>query len=282
MSKLLKGSNVVEAIKQDLSGRAEALKSKGVEPFMSIIRIGERADDLYYERTALKRMESIGIKCKVTELPEDISQTDLMECFKEINDNQKVHGILLFRPLPEHLDENPLKQMIDSYKDVDAMSPINLAKVFSGDETGYAPCTAEAVIDMLDYYNIELEGKNVTIIGRSMVVGKPLAMLLVKRNATVTICHTRTKNIHEVCKKADILIAAAGKARMVTGEMIGKDSIVVDVGINVDDTGKLCGDVDFDNAEDKASYISPVPGGVGGVTASILAKHVIRAAEHLG
>ncbi|MFV0363828.1 MAG: bifunctional 5,10-methylenetetrahydrofolate dehydrogenase/5,10-methenyltetrahydrofolate cyclohydrolase [Suipraeoptans sp.] len=280
MSELLKGAEVVEALKAELSEQSEQLIKKGIIPRMEILRVGERPDDLYYERSAIKRMESVNIQCHVTILPMDVNQELLVKTFRDINDNPKIHGILLFRPLPEHLDETPLKEIINPYKDIDSMSPINAAKVFIGDESGYAPCTPEAVIDILDYYNIELEGKNVVVIGRSMVVGKPLSMLLVKRNATVTICHTRTKNLAKVCSEADILIAAAGKAKMISRDMVGVNSIVIDVGINVDDDGKLCGDVDFDDVQDKVRYISPVPGGVGGVTSMVLAKHVIRGTKY--
>ena len=223
----------------------------------------------------------IGIECKVVELPETITQAEFEKTFFKINEDPKVHGILLFRPLPGHLDEGPVVSRINPLKDVDCMCPVNIAKVFSGDETGHAPCTPEAVMEMLDYYKIDPKGKKVTVIGRSMVVGKPLSMMLLKRHATVTICHTRTKDLTATCREAEILVAAAGKARMVTADMVGDGAVVVDVGINVDDKGNLCGDVDFEAAEPATSYISPVPRGVGSVTSSVLAKHVLKAAEYL-
>ena len=226
-------------------------------------------------------MELTGIGCQVTELPEDVSQRELEEALEALNRDPPVHGILVFRPLPGHLDEEPLKSLIDPVKDVDCMSPVNIAKVFSGDDSGYAPCTPEAVMEMLDHYGIDPKGKKVTVIGRSMVVGKPLAMLLLKRHATVTICHTRTENLTGTCRAADILIAAAGKAKMVTAPMAGEGAVVVDVGINMDPEGNLCGDVDFEAVEPGASFISPVPRGVGSVTTSVLAQHVVRAAESL-
>ena len=228
-----------------------------------------------------ERMEMIGIECKVVELPETITQAEFEKTFFKINEDPKVHGILLFRPLPGHLDEGPVVSRINPLKDVDCMCPVNIAKVFSGDETGHAPCTPEAVMEMLDYYKIDPKGKKVTVIGRSMVVGKPLSMMLLKRHATVTICHTRTKDLTATCREAEILVAAAGKARMVTADMVGDGAVVVDVGINVDDKGNLCGDVDFEAAEPATSYISPVPRGVGSVTSSVLAKHVLKAAEYL-
>ena len=281
MSILMKGADVAKTMKEDLTGEARRLKDRGILPSLTIVRVGARPDDLAYERGARKRMEMIGIECKVVELPETITQAEFEKTFFKINEDPKVHGILLFRPLPGHLDEGPVVSRINPLKDVDCMCPVNIAKVFSGDETGHAPCTPEAVLEMLDSYKIDPRGKKVTVIGRSMVVGKPLSMLLLKRHATVTICHTRTKDLSATCREAEILVAAAGKARMVTADMIGDGAVVVDVGINVDAKGNLCGDVDFNAAEPVTSYISPVPRGVGSVTSSVLAKHVLKAAEYL-
>lgn len=281
MSILMKGADVAKTMKEDLTGEARRLKDRGILPSLTIVRVGARPDDLAYERGARKRMEMIGIECKVVELPETITQAEFEKTFFKINEDPKVHGILLFRPLPGHLDEGPVVSRINPLKDVDCMCPVNIAKVFSGDETGHAPCTPEAVMEMLDYYKIDPKGKKVTVIGRSMVVGKPLSMMLLKRHATVTICHTRTKDLTATCREAEFLVAAAGKARMVTADMVGDGAVVVDVGINVDDKGNLCGDVDFEAAEPVTSYISPVPRGVGSVTSSVLAKHVLKAAEYL-
>lgn len=281
MSVIMKGAEVAKAMKETLIRKTEALKDRGVDPCLVIIRVGERADDLAYERGAKKRMELTGIDCRVRELPEDIGQEEFEREFAKINEDPSVHGILLFRPLPAHLDEKPVRAAIHPSKDADCMSDTNIAKVFSGDETGFAPCTAEAVVQMLDHFGIGLEGKKAVIVGRSMVVGRPLSMLLLKRNATVTLCHTRTKNLAEECRRAQILVAAAGKAGVVTGEMAGEDAVVVDVGINADENGELCGDVDFDAVQDKVSYLSPVPGGVGSVTTSVLASHVLRGACYL-
>lgn len=279
MSVLMNGVDVAKAMKEELIQEVSRLKEQGVSPCLTIIRVGAREDDLSYERGAKKRMEMTGIECRVLELPEDISQKELEETFSRVNDDASVHGILLFRPLPEHLDEEPLKEMIHPYKDVDGMSPVNIAKVFSGDETGHAPCTAEAVMEIAEHYGIELTGKKVTIIGRSMVVGRPLSMMMLKKNATVTICHTRTKELAKTCQNAEILVAAAGKAGIVKADMVGDGAVVFDVGIHVDENGKLCGDVDFDSVESKSSYITPVPRGVGSVTSSVLAKHVIKGAK---
>ena len=279
MSVLMKGADVANAMKESLIARTEKLKEKGVNPCLAIVRVGSRPDDVSYERGARKRMESVGIDCRIVELPEDIGQEEFEKTFVSVNDDPIVHGILLFRPLPKHLDEEPIKAIINPEKDMDCMSPVNMAKVFAGDESGYAPCTAEAVMEMFAHYEIDLTGKRVTVVGRSMVVGKPLAMMLLKKNATITVCHTRTVNLAGTCQKAEILVAAAGKARMITADMVGEGAVVADVGINVDEAGNLCGDVDFDAVEAKASYISPVPRGVGSITTSVLAKHVVCAAE---
>ena len=281
MSIVMKGLEVARAMKEKLQGEVLALKESGIIPHLAIVRVGARPDDLAYERGAKKRMDIIGIKCTVFEIPEDIDQKLFELEFEKINSNPEIHGILLFRPLPKHLNEEPLKRLINPLKDVDSMSPVNAAKVFSGDPSGFAPCTPEALMEILDYYNIDLTGKKVVVLGRSMVVGKPLSMLLLKKNATVTICHTKTKNLEKVCREAEILVAAAGKAKMVNEFMIGEGAIVIDVGINVDEEGNLCGDVDYKNVEGKTSYITPVPGGVGSVTSSVLAKNVIVAAKCL-
>lgn len=281
MSIVMRGLEVAGSMKEKLQEEFLALKERGIIPHLAIVRVGARPDDLAYERGAKKRMNTIGIKCTVFEIPEDVDQELFELQFGKINSNPEIHGILLFRPLPKHLNEESLKGLINPLKDVDSMSPVNAAKVFSGDETCFAPCTPESVIEILDYYNIDITGKKVVVLGRSMVVGKPLSMLLLKKNATVTICHTKTKNLEKVCREAEILIAAAGKAKMVTQEMVGDNAIVIDVGINLDEEGNLCGDVDYKNVEGKSSYITPVPGGVGSVTSSVLAKHVITAAKCL-
>lgn len=281
MSIIMKGADVAASMKEILLQEVEALREKNIFPCLTILRVGARPDDLAYERGAKKRMEMLNIKCNVEALPEDISQEAFEEAFHKINKDPMVHGILLFCPLPGHLDEGPVKAAIHPLKDVDCMSPVNIAKVFSGDDTGYAPCTPEAVMEMLDYYKINPKGKKATIVGRSMVVGKPLSMLLLKKHATVTICHTRTVNLAAACKEAEILVAAAGKARMITPDMVGDGAVVVDVGIHVEEDGSLCGDVDYASVEAKTSYISPVPRGVGSVTSSVLAKHVVRGAKKL-
>jgi len=281
MAELLKGMEVANGMKEGLQARVEALKGKGKNPCLGIVRIGERPDDMSYERGAIKRCEGIGLECKVFSFPEDITNDDFIAEFKKINGDKSVHGLLVFRPMPKHIDEEMVKAIIDPEKDVDCMSSVNIAKVFAGDETGYAPCTPRAVIEAFKHFGIPLKGKKVTVVGRSMVVGKPLAMLLLKEHATVTICHTRTVDLPGECRKAEILIAAAGVPKMVTAEFVNKGAVVIDVGINVDEEGNLCGDVDFAGVEPLAASITPVPGGVGTITTSVLAMHTIDACERI-
>jgi len=281
MSIIMKGSEVAAAMKEELLREVEKLAQKGIVPQLGIVRVGARPDDLAYERGAVKRMEAVGIRCKVIELPESISQKEFEKEFSAVNSDPDIHGILLFRPLPRQLNEDPVRSLINPKKDIDCMSPVNMAKVFAGDESGFAPCTAQAVMEVLAHFGIDVKGKRVTVVGRSMVVGKPLSMLLLKKNATVTICHTKTTDLEETCRNAEILVAAAGKAAMITADFVSENSVVVDVGINVGSDGKLCGDVEFDAVVPKAAYITPVPGGVGTVTSSVLAEHVVRAANSL-
>ena len=278
MAEVLKGIEVANAMKERLSAENAALIAKGVAPCLAVVRVGERPDDLAYERGALKRFEGLGIAVRVFAFPEDIGQDEFKSEFEKINGDKNVHGILLFRPLPKTLDEAAILKIIDPEKDMDGMCETNIAKVFAGDESGYAPCTPEGVIELLKHFEVPLKGSKVTLVGRSMVVGKPLAMLLLKENATVTICHTRTADLAAECKAADILIAAAGSAKMIKPEHVKEGTVVIDVGINVDEEGNLCGDVDFEAVEPLASMITPVPGGVGSVTTSILAKHTLKAA----
>ena len=199
--------------------------------------------------------------------------------FDKINEDEDIDGILLLRPLPKHLDEKAIENRIASVKDLDGISPMNLAKVYAGDPTGYGPCTAEAVIEMLDYAGVDLKGKRAVVIGRSLVIGKPVAMMLMKKNATVTVCHTKTVDMPGVCKGAEVLVAAAGVAKMVDKSFVADGAVVIDVGINVDEDGNLCGDVDFEDVAGNASVCTPVPGGVGSVTTSVLAKHLLKAAK---
>lgn len=273
---ILKGAEVSSAIKERVQEQLAGLK--GEIPRLAIVRVGERPDDISYERGAVKKMEAFGLQVQCFHYPENISNEEFREEFSRINEDRNVTGILLLRPLPHQIREKDIEKMISPEKDLDGISPMNIAKVFAGDDSGFAPCTAEAVIQVLKHYEIPLEGKRVTVVGRSMVVGRPLSMLLVKENATVTICHTRTKDLPQTCRNGEILVAAAGKARMLNREYVGQDAVVIDVGINVDENGKLCGDVELDSISGQASMATPVPGGVGAVTTAVLAEHLVRAA----
>ena len=274
---LLKGAPVSAAIRE---WAAEEIKQlQGSVPKLASIRVGEKPDDMSYERSAVKKMEAFGLRVQTFVFPKDISDEEFKEAFQKINKDPDVTGILLLRPLPRQIKEKEIEAMIDPRKDLDGISPVNIAKVFSGDPSGFAPCTAEAVIEILKANNISIEGKRAAVIGRSMVIGKPLSMLLLKENATVTICHTRTKELPEICRQAEILVAAAGKAGMVEESWVSDGAVVIDVGINVDENGKLCGDVDQASMESRNLLLTPVPGGVGAVTTAVLAKHLIQAAR---
>lgn len=281
MAKQFLSKEVVAARDEKMLAAVQSLKEKGIEPCLAIVRVGERPDDISYERSAMKRMEKHGILVKNVVLDEAISQDELEEAFREVNEAQNVHGILLFQPLPKHLDVKPLENAIVPEKDVDGISPINAARLYQGDKRAVAPCTPSAVMAILDHYGVDLSGKRVTIVGRSLVVGRPLSMLMLHQNATVTIAHSRTKDLAARTSEADIVVAAIGRARMLTKDMVGEGAIAIDVGINVDENGKLCGDIDTEAVAQKAQAITPVPGGVGGVTTSILEEHVLRGAHAL-
>ena len=273
---ILKGLPVANAINEKLMEQVKSIE--GPLPHLAIIRVGERPDDCSYERGAVKKMDKVGVRCTTYTFDADIDNETFQAELDKINENPDIDGILMLRPLPKQLDEKQIENKIDPRKDLDGISPLNLAKVYAGDESGYAPCTAEAVIEMLDYAGIDIKGKRVTVVGRSLVIGKPVSMLLMKRNATVTVCHTKTVDMEGTCKNAEILVAAAGSARMIKKDYVAEGAIVVDVGINVDEEGNLCGDVDFDAITDIAAIATPVPGGVGSVTTSVLAKHLVKAA----
>ncbi len=272
----LRGKKVSDGIKEYVSKELETLS---FVPKLAIVRVGENPDDMSYERGATKKLKSFGLDVASYVFPQDISDEDFKKAFKDINEDDEVTGILLLRPLPRTINEKDIESMIDPKKDLDGISPINIAKVFAGDTTGFSPCTAEAVIEVLKAYDIELTGKRVTVVGRSMVVGKPVSMLLLKENATVTMTHTRTVDLKKTCSDAEIVIAAAGRAKMLNSDYCGQDAVMIDVGINVDENGKLCGDVDYATLDGKASAATPVPGGVGTVTTAVLAKHLIQAAK---
>lgn len=279
MGEVIKGKPVADKISEELVKEIEVLKGQGIEPKLTIVRVGARPDDLAYERGALGRCSKVGIITEVKELPEDITQDDFVKELEKLNQDKAVNGILIFRPLPEQLDESVIKYVISPEKDIDCLSPVNVGKMTEGDKTGFPPCTPTAVMEILKFYGVELQGKDCAIIGASMVVGKPTALLLLNENATISVCHIFTKDSAKVASQAEVVVVGVGVPRLVKENWIAKGAVVIDVGINVDAEGNLCGDVDFDGVKDKASMITPVPGGVGSVTTSILAKHVVKACK---
>ena len=279
MAEILKGAPVAKAISQQAALRAAELTGRGITPTLAIVRVGERPDDISYEKGAVKRCDACGAAVRHVILPADVSQDELISAIKCLNNDHAVHGILMFRPLPRHIDEAAVCDSIAPEKDMDGVTEGSMAGIFSGSGKGYPPCTAQACIEILDHYGVELRGKHAVIVGRSNVIGKPAAMLMLGRNATVTICHTKTAGMEDECRRADIIVAAAGKAKVISADHVSHSQVVLDVGINVTPEGKLTGDVDFDTVEPIVSAITPVPGGVGSVTTAVLAKHVVEAAE---
>ena len=279
MAKQLLGKEVNAQLNERIKADVAALKEKGIEPTLGIIRVGEREDDLSYERGATKRCETLGVSYKKYVLPVEAAQEDVLRVIDEVNNDPQIHGVLLFRPLPKHLDEEKIINALAPEKDVDGITDGSLAGVFAGKALGYAPCTPSACMEIMDHYGIDPAGKKFVVIGRSLVVGKPAAMMLLKKNGTVTICHTKTQDMPSVVKEADIVIVAAGRAGVVGGEYLRAGQVVLDVGINMGPDGKLCGDVNYTEAEPIVDAITPVPGGVGSVTTSVLLAHVVDAAK---
>ena len=280
MAKQLLGKEVTAALNERIKANVAELQGKGVNPTLCIIRVGENPSDISYEKGATKRCETLGVACEKILLPGDVSQEELLATIDKVNKDDHIHGVLLFRPLPKHLDQAVIENALAAEKDVDCFSPLNTAKLMEGDKSGFPPCTPTAVVEILKHYNVPLNGANVVVLGRSMVVGKPAAMLLLAENATVTICHSKTQDLSKVCSQADVLVAGVGRARMVKADYVKEGAVVIDVGINAKpEGGGICGDVDTDDVVGKASMVTPVPAGVGSVTTSILAKHVIKACK---
>lgn len=279
MAQLLKGLPVAGALTEALIERAAALNANQITPTLAILRVGQRPDDISYEIGAKKRCAKVGIALRQFLLEETCTREELLDTIRKINDDPSIHGCLMFRPLPDPEMEEAACALLAPEKDVDGMTSGSLAAVFTGKGAGYPPCTAQACLELLDYYHIPLQGKRVAVVGRSLVIGKPVSIMLLSRNATVTMCHTKTVDMAKICREAQILVVAAGRAGVVDGSYTAPGQIVVDVGINVNAEGKLCGDVKFEEAEPVVEAITPVPGGVGSVTTAVLAKHVIEAAE---
>lgn len=276
MDKLLLGKNVADKLKESIREKVEHLKAKAIEPKLVIVRVGEKPDDIAYQKGATKTMEDLGIAVEVLELEQESTTEQLADVMHKLNTDDKVHGVLMLRPLPQHIDENKIRNLLVIEKDIDCMSELALAGVLEPKQAKKKPCTPQAVIEILKHYNIEMSGKNAVVLGRSTVIGKPVALLLTDENATVTLCHSRTKDLAQVCKNADILVSAIGKAKFVTADFVKDGAVVIDVGINFDEDGKMVGDVDMDAVLDKVSGITPVPRGVGSVTTTVLAMNLIQ------
>ena len=281
MAEYLRGAAVAASLSAALSARANALKSAGTVPTLAILRVGARPEDLSYEASAIKRCEQVGISVQRFLLPQDCTRETLLDTLRTINENPTIHGCLMFRPLADQGAEDAACALLAPAKDIDGMTPGSQASVFTGRGPGFPPCTAQACMEILDYYGIRLPGKRAVVVGRSSVVGKPVSMMLQKRNATVTMCHTGTMDLASECRRAEVLVAAAGKAGIIGCDHVSPGQVVIDVGINVNDAGALCGDVDFPSAEPIVAAITPVPGGVGAVTTAVLCKHVVEAAERV-
>lgn len=278
MAKQLLGKEVNASLNERIKAQVAELQAKGVNPTLGIIRVGENPSDISYEKGATKRCETLGVACEKILLPADVSQEELLSVIDKVNKDDKIHGVLLFRPLPKHLDQAVIENALDPAKDVDCMTDGSMSGVFTGKKVGFPPCTPQACMEILDHYGIDCTGKKAVVIGRSLVVGKPAAMMLIKKNATVTVCHTRTVDMPSVTREADILIVAAGRAGVVGAEYVKPGQVIIDVGINMNEEGKLCGDVDYAAVEPIVDAITPVPGGVGSVTTSVLVGHVVEAA----
>ena len=278
MAKIINGKELASKIRADLKEEVIELKSKGIVPKLAVIMVGDDKASKVYVRNKSKACEEIGIEYEEFLMEENISMEELLGLIETLNNREDIHGILLQSPIPKHLDINKAFNKIDYRKDVDGFNPINVGKLSIGEDC-FISCTPFGVVKMLEAYNIDVQGKNVVIIGRSNIVGKPLIQCMLKKNGTVTVCHSKTQNIKEITSRADILIAALGKAKFVTQDMVKDGAVIIDVGINRNDDGKLVGDVDFENVEKKASYITPVPGGVGPMTIAMLMTNVVKAAK---
>ena len=279
MAQIIDGKAVSASVRDRIAKEtAEFVKATGVTPGLAVIIVGENPASQVYVRNKHKACQDVGMYSVVIEMPGDTTQAQLLEKVDELAKDNAIHGILVQLPLPAHIDEEEVIKAIPPEKDVDAFHPANVGRIMIGNQS-FVPCTPAGVMELLDAYDIEIEGKNCVIIGRSNIVGKPQAMLMLQRNATVTICHSRTKNLAEVTSKADILVAAVGRSKFVTADMVKEGAVVIDVGINRGQDGKLYGDVDYNAVFDKVSYITPVPGGVGPMTITMLLKNTLTAAK---
>ena len=279
MAEILRGKDVAQAIKEQIVTDVEALKKEGKEPTMGIVRLGNNPDDISYERSIIKNCEKLDISTKVFENDLEMTTEELEDLLKKLNNDNSISGILVFRPLPKHIDEARIREAISPKKDIDCMHPLNLARIFEGNMEGFLPCTPKSAMEILLYNKVDLEGKNVVVINRSMVLGKPLAMMLLNENATVTICHSRTKDLPAITKAADVVVTALGRAKFFDEKYFNEDSICIDVGVSMDDNDKLSGDIDYEPVSKLVKMITPVPGGVGSVTTTLLLSQVVKACQ---
>lgn len=279
MASLLTGKEVSNAVKERVTEKVKTLVQSGVTPTLAILRVGERPDDLSYERSAIKVAQTLGIDVRSMVLPANATQENIESAIDDINGDASIHGCLMFRPLPKGINETALCNRLNASKDMDGIGLSSLAGIFAGTGQGYAPCTAQACIEICDFYNIPVQGKRIVVIGRSLVIGKPVSMLFLQRNATVTICHSRSENLADITRAADVVVCATGRAKAYDAQYFSAGQTVIDVGINVDEQGNLCGDVDFDSVEPVVGAITPVPRGVGSVTTALLMEHVVQAAS---
>lgn len=278
MAKIIDGKQISLDIKNELKEKVAKYKEQGIEITLVVVKVGNDPASAVYVRNKEKACEYVGINSKTLALPEETTEEELLNVVKELNEDKNVNGILVQLPLPKHIDESKVLLTIDSTKDVDGFHPVNVGKMVIGEDT-FLPCTPAGIIEMIKRTDIDIEGKECVVIGRSNIVGKPMAMLMLKENATVTIAHSRTKDLKEVTKRADIIVAAIGKAKFVTADYVKEGAVVIDVGMDRDENGKLCGDVDFESVSKVASAITPVPGGVGQMTVTMLLVNCLRSVE---
>lgn len=279
MTQILKGKDVATKLKEEIKDRVQQLKDKGTAPKLAVLRVGENPNDLSYEKGILKNCDNLGLESEIVAVEESISTEELLKKMEELNNDDSIHGILMFRPLPKHIDEKQMQEAIDPAKDVDCMHPYNLARVFASDKDTLEPATPRSAMEILKYYDIDLTGKHVVIVNRSMVLGRPLAMMMLSENASPMICHSKTRDLPELTKAADVVVLAAGRAKSFGEEYFNEDSIIIDVGVSEAEDGSIAGDADYDKLVNKVKAITPVPGGVGAMTTTLLLNQVVRACE---
>lgn len=280
METILSSNDLAVKLEEDIISRVKVLTGKGETPKLAIVRVGENPNDISYEKSLLKKGDNYGIEVQQVVLDSEIDTEGLKNKMEELNNDNSVTGIIMFRPLPKHIDEELIQETISWKKDVDCMSPLNLAKIFQGDFSSFQPATPFASMKILEYYNVDLTGKNVAIINRSMVLGKPLAMMVLGQNGTPIICHSKTKDLNKILKEADVVVTATGRAKSLTRDSLTEDSIVIDVGVSLDENGKLSGDADFEDLKDYVKGITPRLGGVGKITSTLLMEQLVQAKEN--